>query len=406
MSFGALGHASRLLGARRNRTTLCIVGALVAVASAAPVGPGAEAAPTRYSKTSRSLRPGLTMIKVADSLGPNRIRVLKIDPSTSLTLDVELANDRLPGRETTSSMANRRGAIAAVNGNFGTDWGRPLGLFAEDGELQSSPIASGGVFALSKDERTAYVGYPDLRMVAQNLSSGARWDVSDWNDQYPTRGAIAGYTSSGGDQVRPPQDACSVRLVPATRLAWDTGKLGVSRTYSIEKARCARRRLSPMSGVVLASAQGTAGARTLSAARAGQSVRLGWSLGWAGVVDAIGGSPVLMRDGAVMVSPCGGYVCQRHPRTGVGVTPTGEILLVTVDGRQSNSVGLDIVQFARLFKWLGAESAMNLDGGGSTTMVVRGRVVNSPSDGRERPVVSSLLVLPGPDTEEPRPQAP
>lgn len=123
------------------------------------------------------------------------------------------------------------------------------------------------------------------------------------------------------------------------------------------------------------------------------------------MMDAIGGSPVLMKDGQIVIEPCSAYVCGRHPRTAVGFTSTGKILLVTVDGRRSDSVGMTVVQLARLFKYLGAEAALNLDGGGSATMVLKGKVVNRPSDsGGERAVVSSLLVLPGPDEGEPQPK--
>ena len=401
MSFGARPSPPRA----RRRGALASLGVAFLVVGAAPVNPPAEGA-VRYTRTTRLVRPGLRFTKMVDSIGPNRIKVLRIDPSTSLTLDVELANNVLPGRETTSSMARRRGAIAAVNGNFGTDWGRPLGLFAEDGRLQASPIASGGVFALARDEKTAYVGYPDLAVSGQDLTTGARWRVSDWNAQYPAEGRIAGYTSSGGDVVRPPKNACAVRLLPASKPSWGPARVGVARKYSVDAARCAARRLLPSRGVVLAAARGTPGARRLEGVSRGDAVRLTWALGWAGVLDAIGGSPVLMREGAVMVSACSGYVCQRHPRTGAGVMPNGDILLVTVDGRQSGSVGMNIVEFARLFKRLGAESAINLDGGGSSTMFLKGRVVNSPSDGSERAVVSSLLVLPTRDYEEPRPSPP
>ena len=72
-------------------------------------GSGGEVARAgkRYSRTSRTIRNGLTFIHVTDHQGPNDIRVLKIDPSTDLTVDTVLANDTLPGRETTSSMARR-----------------------------------------------------------------------------------------------------------------------------------------------------------------------------------------------------------------------------------------------------------------------------------------------------------
>ena len=64
---------------------------------------------------------------------------------------------------------------------------------------------------------------------------------------------------------------------------------------------------------------------------------------------------------------------------------------------------MNLVEFARLFKQLGARSAINLDGGGSTTMFLKGKVMNRPSDGPERLVSSALLVLPRSDPDEPVP---
>jgi exopolysaccharide biosynthesis protein len=82
-------------------------------------------------------------------------------------------------------------------------------------------------------------------------------------------------------------------------------------------------------------------------------------------------------------------------------------LLVTADGRQADSNGLTIVQFAFLMKWLGATEALNLDGGGSTTMVLKNKIINVPSDpSGERAVASALLVLPGPYSDEPNPRPP
>ncbi|MGH9266162.1 MAG: phosphodiester glycosidase family protein, partial [Acidimicrobiales bacterium] len=86
------------------------------------------------------------------------------------------------------------------------------------------------------------------------------------------------------------------------------------------------------------------------------------------------------------------FTQDRHPRTMVGMTPAGEVLLVTADGRGA-SAGLSLIEAARLMADLGAVDAMNLDGGGSTTFVTGGVVRNAPSDGRERPVASSLAVL-------------
>jgi hypothetical protein len=122
-------------------------------------------------------------------------------------------------------------------------------------------------------------------------------------------------------------------------------------------------------------------------------------------MDMIGGIPMLMEDGEVVATNCTDPVCYRNPRTGVGYRADGRILMVVVDGRRSGwSVGMTLLEFAKLFKYLGADTAMNMDGGGSSTMVVKGKIKNRPSDSTgQRAVSSALLVLNGPDTGEPVP---
>lgn len=110
---------------------------------------------------------------------------------------------------------------------------------------------------------------------------------------------------------------------------------------------------------------------------------------------AIGGSTLLLQDGRVTVLDD----AVKHPRTAVGVDrDTGRLLLVVADGRQRTSVGLTLRELAELLLSLGAEDAINLDGGGSSTMVARrpnGRrgVMNSPSDGAQRPVPNGLQLV-------------
>ncbi|HXL03226.1 MAG TPA: phosphodiester glycosidase family protein [Bacillota bacterium] len=118
-----------------------------------------------------------------------------------------------------------------------------------------------------------------------------------------------------------------------------------------------------------------------------------------GVVYAVGGGPRLVKDGKVYVTAAqeqfkpdvaGG----RAPRTGVGVTYDGNLLLVAVTGRQAyHSIGVTLEELANIMLELGAKDAMNLDGGGSSTMVVRDFVMNTPSDGRERKVADAILVF-------------
>ena len=90
-----------------------------------------------------------------------------------------------------------------------------------------------------------------------------------------------------------------------------------------------------------------------------------------------------------------GFVHKRNPRTFAGTDAQGRLLLATADGRSTSALGLSVLETARVAQALGMDEALNLDGGGSTTMVVGGQVINDPSDpAGERPVGDALLILP------------
>ena len=86
-----------------------------------------------------------------------------------------------------------------------------------------------------------------------------------------------------------------------------------------------------------------------------------------------------------------------NPRTGIGLISANHYLFVVVDGRKEGySAGMTLSQFAQLFKELGAAEAYNLDGGGSSTMVFQGRVVNNPLGKETERGVSDILYVPAP----------
>ncbi|MEA1986813.1 MAG: phosphodiester glycosidase family protein [Candidatus Marinimicrobia bacterium] len=88
------------------------------------------------------------------------------------------------------------------------------------------------------------------------------------------------------------------------------------------------------------------------------------------------------------------FATARHPRTGVGISADStKVFFITVDGRQEISDGMNLSEFANFMLTLGIETGINLDGGGSTEMFVRNKIVNSPSDGWERAVSNSLMAI-------------
>lgn len=113
--------------------------------------------------------------------------------------------------------------------------------------------------------------------------------------------------------------------------------------------------------------------------------------------DMVPGQPLLLDDGVVVQEACYSHFCERHPRTAIGLTEDQrKAILVTVDGRKAGTAaGMNRIELANLMKKLGAHRAMNFDGGGSTTMWVKGSgVVNTPSDPSERVVSSHLGFVP------------
>lgn len=122
----------------------------------------------------------------------------------------------------------------------------------------------------------------------------------------------------------------------------------------------------------------------------------------------LNGGPELVRGGRIHVTPATdgmvrpddpsfyyGWAHKRNPRTFAGVDADGRTVLVTAHGRTADALGLSVLESAEVARVLGLHDAVSLDGGGSTTMVVDGVVLTTPSDSTdERPVGDALLIMP------------
>ena len=350
----------------------------------------------------RTIAPGLTYTKITERQIPRRTYILRMQPSKAVTLDLALATASLPSRRTVQEIARANDALAAVNGDFtDPDVGRPTHPFAQDGDLLQTAVQQGPLFALSMDERRAYLGKPDLRISLIDRGSARSWRIARWNQGPPAPGEIAGYSPIGGTLELAPDYSCSVRLLPEGDPTFDPDGTAVISDYVVDAAACDQPSMDRNGGIVLSAAPATDEATELLAMTPGTQMRLRWSLDWNGVFDVVGGMPVLVQGGRAVATTCGTSFCRANPRTGIGYTENGGIILVVVDGRQNRwSRGVTLGEFAELMRDLGAVEALNLDGGGSTTMVIEGEVVNRPSDGFQRSISNAVLVLPGPDPGE------
>jgi exopolysaccharide biosynthesis protein len=119
--------------------------------------------------------------------------------------------------------------------------------------------------------------------------------------------------------------------------------------------------------------------------------------------DVISTGPVMILENIDQKIPNDAFDNDRHPRTAIGKKANGTIVLLVVDGRAKESAGMSIPELQKIFRWLHCTEAINLDGGGSTTMYIKGQpfkgVVNYPTDNKkydhagEREVANALILV-------------
>ncbi len=329
---------------------------------------------------------------------PWSIHVLRIDPSQAV-LDVFHARDNAVGRERVSDLAARLHAIAAINGGYfrmtGTFAGDSTGTLQIDGTILSEP-----------DRGRAAVGLVRTRQGTRLIMGHVAW-----------QGAVkTGATTRRLDGLNRPRGANELVLFTPgfndTTLTDTTGSEALVRDGRVVEIRAdAGNTPIPRNGFVL-SATGSAAAWLRTTLRKGRRVAVAVGLEpvddlpsnpWLDAEDILGAGPKIVTAGRVditgereKVSPA--FVTDRHPRSAIASMADGRVLLLVVDGRQPElSVGMTLDELARVLIELGAVDAINLDGGGSTTMVVKGQILNHPSDlTGERPVSDAIVVRPRP----------
>lgn len=336
---------------------------------------------------------------VTDTAGRQAVHLLEIDTDNPvITFEASISNDRVAGLETTSSQANRRSveghrAVAAINGDFWGERQAPNGLHVQDGELVTSPLAARPTFGIEADGDPV-IGAPVVTGAAR-APGGATHSIARIN-QTRAAGQLVLYTPRFDTSTR--TDASGVEVA----LSGIALPIRLNGTYSgiVSQVRAGDTPIG--NGEVVLSGTGTA-ASFLAALSLGDQVKFALSIsaGWGDVTNAVGGGQYIVRNGVVNVSPYDpGFADVTHPRTAIGITAEGDVIMATVDGRQPGySVGVRLDELGELLRARGAVTAINLDGGGSTTMAVRRpgdkgvTTVNRGSDGFERAVSNSLLVF-------------
>ncbi|MGZ0150355.1 phosphodiester glycosidase family protein [Kribbella sp. WER1] len=355
---------------------------------------------------------------IAGSTGPWHVQVLTIDPKTFRgTLDATYGPD-IEQRETTSALATLTGATAAVNAGFfvldpksGAP-GDPAGVGVYDGRLLSEP--TNGRPALVLDPRGTSVArftwrgsVGKLPLDGLNRVPGLIRNCGGTADDLPTSKPLHDTTCTDPDEL--------IAFDPAYGASTPTGpgaEAVLDRRGIVTELRSTRGGPIPANGRTV-QATGNLVAPLLATAQVGKPLAVrstlldenGHPVPLTRRTTIVNGGPELVHNGRIHVTAAAdgmvqstpsfyyGWVHKRNPRTIAGVDDKGRTVLITADGRNVNSLGLSISEAAAVAKSFHLTQALNLDGGGSTTMVANGTVLNTPSDATgERPVGDALVV--------------
>lgn len=329
--------------------------------------------------------------------GPWSIHLLRLDLA-QVRLDVVHALDEGVGLETTSSIAERHAAVAAVNGGYfrtaGTFRGDSTGTLQIDGRLLSEPDRGRAAVGLIRDKNTTRLVFGHVTWQGVVDAGGKKRRLDGIN------------RARGKDEL-----VLFTAGFHKTTLTDASGTEFVVRNGRVDQVReSAGSSPIPSDGFVL-SATGATRQWARETLRPRTRVRVTAALQpvdrsptnpWLAAEDILGAGPKLVTGGRVDITTerekmLATFATDRHPRTAIATLADGRVLLAVVDGRQpALSIGMSLAELAHLLIELGAVEAMNLDGGGSTTMVVQGNVVNHPSDPTgERPVSDAIVVRKG-----------
>ena len=347
-----------------------------------------------------------------------KMNLLRLD-LRKVRLDVHHALDKAIGLETTSSIATRHGGVAAINAGFfrldKSPWaGDAAGILTIDGDLISESVNSRSALLIAnrKEFTQIRLGHFTTRasIWIKNGTAYQYVSLKGINRERKTNETVL-YTSQFGPSTRTSERGIEIVL---SRCRWihprdfpDT----LCKTVTVVPDSFDSK--IPEDGFVVSIGPNFVSERgsysdiykfgQLKKRKGNAVLTLAIDegpmfLGFDRSVDVTNGIPQLIKNDKIDITweqekTTKSFVETRHPRTAVAKLKDGKFFMMTVDGRSESSGGISLYDLADYLLSIGAVDAMNLDGGGSTTMYLDGKVVNTPSDKEgERKVGDAIVV--------------
>ena len=301
-----------------------------------------------------------------------RINVAEVDRKLNSNIEIvpKLASKSLHSKAKISNI--EKNAILAVNGTyFKQNTGTPLGALVIDNEIITGPIYERVALGIGQDE------FKTSRLAFEGTLTNRKRQVKVDNINQPRKSYFHTliYTQAWGEKS--PETKSGTK-----HIAIKDGKIVATSAYSL---------IIPENGIVI-----SAPADNLDGFELGDKVKLDYSLvpNWENVDHIISGGPYLLKNGEIFVDASSqklNAITGKNPRTAIGYTKENTMIIVTVDGRKEGSSGVTLEELAKIMSDLGCYEAINLDGGSSTVMYVKGNTL-SGSNVKSTAISNALVV--------------
>ncbi|MEO7995230.1 MAG: phosphodiester glycosidase family protein [bacterium] len=338
---------------------------------------------TEYEdRIQKTIAPGISYIRreLVNANGQNRVHLIRMDPGASgFRPLVVTAHDVNKQRANVRTLSDGWGGFIGINGTFFDGGGQPQGLLVRDGAILNKPVMDRPSFAIDSEGRMA-IGFLPVIGLCTGLHAQVQFDTI--NAHYSGDKVVL---LTPGHPSRLANEADLAGAWKVTIAADAVQRCGFDALTAAERQQCA----------ILLVPGGMAGQAEFAP---GEPVTFDYTMGsQQHRIDlALQAGPMLVLDGQVHVSTQGDFPGDirrgRAPRSAIGLTADGSLLLIAVDGRSAVSAGATLDELAQYLVDAGAKVAMNLDGGSSTQLVVGGEFVTTHPTGI-KPVANALVLV-------------
>ena len=341
-----------------------------------------------FEKESVQLKPGIVkhLIRTVNERGPIVLHLLEIDLlNKNISFKVGMPNgEKIKAKETLTQIVKEQMAFAGINANyFDVKVGNPIGTLITGGTWVTGPVYDRVAIGFTDDNKvfinqvmlsgtvTAHRGF--------RRKARAEIEIDGLNTALNLYNTAGLFTKNWDEKIEVPKGKIALVVKNDLIKKIEDGNVAI-----------------PDDGYIIV------GNKTyFKSVKKKDRLTIKWKSepDWSEVKEAISGGPYLIMDGEVYVDE------QRQrfkfairetfaPRSAIGIGQNGNLFLIAVDGRKPGfSAGLNLKELAEILKKLDLQEAINLDGGGSTTLVADGGIINSLSERHERKISNALLIF-------------